>query len=377
MTPFDFRPRTRVLFGPGEFARLGEVAREQGGTRCLLIADQGMLKAGYAQEAARSLKARRMEVFAFHDFTGNPTSAMVEEGARYAAPHNINLVVGLGGGSSLDCAKAINLLLTSGGSLQEYWGYGKAKQPLHPMVAVPTTAGPGSEAQTYASIVDVETKTKMACGDARIVYRTAILDPRLTVTQPATVTAAAGFDAMAHAIETLLSTRRNAISECFSREAWRLLNANFERVLKEPEDLTARGAMLIAAHFAGLAVENAMAGAAHACAEPLTVGYGLSHGVALSLVLPPVIAWSLAAESPASKWSMDALPRDLASLELPARLRDLARRAELPLSLRDTTVPEAALPRLAEEAAVQWTGKFSPRRFDADAALEIYRAAFA
>ena len=376
MIPFDFRPRTRVLFGPGEFARLGEVAREVGGTRCLLVADQGMVKAGYAQEAARSLKARRMEVFAFHDFTANPTSAMVEAGASYAAPHNVNLVVGVGGGSSLDCAKAINLLLTSGGAMRDYWGYGKAKQPPHPMVAVPTTAGPGSEAQTHASIVDAESKTKMTCGDARMVYRTAILDPRLTLTQPAEVTAAAGFDAIAHAIETLFSTRRNAASECFSREAWRLLNLNFERVLKEPEDVSARGAMLIAAHFAGLAVENAMAGAAHACAEPLTARYGLAHGAALSLVLPPVIEWSLNTESPAAKWANDVLPRDLADAQFPARLRDLARRAELPLSLRDTPVPESALPRLAEEAAVQWTGKFSPRRFDAQAALEIYRTTY-
>jgi len=371
MTPFDFRPRTRILFGPGEFARLGEVARELGGTRCLLVADQGIVGAGYAQEAVRSLKARRMDVFAFHDFTSNPTVAMVEEGARFAAPHNVNLVVGLGGASSLDCAKAINLLLTNGGSIRDYWGYGKASQPLHPMVAVPTTAGSGGEAQSYASIIDTETKTKMACGDARIVYRTAILDPRLTLTQPAAVAAASGFDAIAHSLETLISTRRNAVSECFSREAWRLLGANFERVLKEPEDVNARGAMLVGAHFAGLAAENAMLGAAHACAEPLTARYGLAHGAALALVLPHVL-----------EWSGNALPRDIvetigAERDLPSRLRQLAQRAELPGCLRDAEIPEGALPRLAEEAAAQWTGKFSPRRFDADAALEIYRAAYA
>jgi alcohol dehydrogenase len=370
MTPFDFRPRTRILFGPGEFARLGEVARELGGTRCLLVADQGLVGAGYAQEAVRSLKARRMDVFAFHDFTSNPTVAMVEEGARYAAPHNVNLVVGLGGGSSLDCAKAINLLLTNGGSIRDYWGYGKASQPLHPMVAVTTTAGSGSEAQSYASIIDAETKTRMTCGDARIVYSTAILDPRLTLTQPPAVAAASGFDAIAHSLETLISTRRNAVSECFSREAWRLLGANFERVLKEPEDVNARSAMLVGAHFAGLAAENAMLGAAHACAEPLTGRYGLAHGAALALMLPPVLEWSV-------ETSDSPLLREVADLDLPARLRHLAQRAELPGSLRDAEVPEGALPRLAEEAAAQWTGKFSPRKFDADAALEIYRAAYA
>src|SRR5579863_10213568 len=144
MTSFDFRPRTRILFGAGEFTRLGELAREQGGTRCLVIADSGMVEAGYVNEATRALKARRMEVFAFHEFTANPTTTMIEAARDYASPLNVNLVVGLGGGSSLDCAKAINLLLTSGGAMRDYWGYGKAKQPLHPMLAVPTTAGPGS-----------------------------------------------------------------------------------------------------------------------------------------------------------------------------------------------------------------------------------------
>jgi alcohol dehydrogenase len=133
---------------------------------------------------------------------------------------------------------------------------------------------------------------------------------------------------------------------------------------------------LIAAHFAGVAVENAMAGAAHACAEPLTARYGVAHGAALSLVLPPVIEWSLNAESPAAKWANDVLPRDLVDVQFPKRLRHLAQRAELPTSLSDTPVPESALPRLAEEAAVQWTAKFSPRPFDAEAALEIYRTAW-
>src|SRR5579862_916608 len=141
MTPFDFRPRTRVLFGEGEFARLGEVARELGATRCLLVADPGMVNAGYAQEAVRALKARRMEAFSFHDFSPDPTSVMVEAGAAFAAPHNVNLIVALGGGSSMDCAKAINFVVSNGGRLRDYWGYGKASHPMLPMIAVPTTAG--------------------------------------------------------------------------------------------------------------------------------------------------------------------------------------------------------------------------------------------
>lgn len=368
MTPFDFRPRTRVLFGAGEFARLGEVARELGGTKCLLVADRGMLECGYAQEAMRTLKARRMDVAAFHEFDAGPTVAMVEAGAKLASPLSINLIVGLGGGSSLDCAKAINFVLSNGGSIRDYWGYGKAAHPMLPMIAVPTTAGTGSEAQSYAVIADPERNVKMACGDTKAAFRVAILDPRLTVSQPAELTAATGYDAISHAVETLVSTRRTALSECFSRSAWRLLNSNFERVLKDPSDLDARGAMLIGSHFGGLAIENSMLGATHACASPLSTHYDLPHGVAIALMLARVVEFNSAV---AGRYY-----NELYSPGLVGRLRDLADSAGLPLNLREAAVPQEALPRLAEEASAQWTGRFNPRPFDTGAALEIYQAAY-
>jgi len=374
MTPFDFRPRTRVLFGAGEFARLGEVARELGGTRCLLVADQGMLDRGYAQEAMRSLKARRMEVFAFHDFSAGPTTAMIATGAAFADPLKVDLIVGLGGGSSLDCAKAINFVLSNGGAIRDYWGYGKASRAMLPMIAVPTTAGTGSEAQTYTVIADSKTGAKMACGDIKAGFRAAILDPKLTTTLSRAMTAATGYDAISHAVETLVSTRRNALSESFSRSAWRLLNTSFERVLKEPEDLEARGAMLVGAHFAGLAMENSMLGAAHACATPLTTHYGLPHGVAIAVMLAHVVEWN---GSVAENQYADLHTGNLLNTgNLEERLRELGHKADLPMTLRAASVPESALPRLAEEAGSQWAGKFNPRHFDQAAALEIYQCAY-
>jgi alcohol dehydrogenase len=368
MTPFDFRPRTRIVFGTGEFARIGELARELGGTRCLLVADPGMVAAGYAQEATRTLKARRMEVFGFHDFSASPTTAMVEAGRAFAEPLKIDMIAGLGGGSSMDCAKAINFVLTNGGTMRDYWGYGKATRPMLPMIAIPATAGTGSEAQSYALIADPETRVRMACGDAKAVFRVAVLDPKLTVSQPAPVAASTGYDAISHAVETLVSTRRTPISECFSREAWRLLNHGFERVLAQPDDLEARGAMLLGAHFGGLAVEYSMLGAAHACAHPLTTHYELAHGVAIALMLSHVVRWN----GPAVGERYD----ELYAGDLAVRLHHLAELASLPLSLRDASVPEAALPRLAEEASAQWAGRFNPRPFDTAAALEIYQRAY-
>ncbi len=368
MTSFDFRPRTRVLFGVGEFARLGEVARELGGTRCLLVADPGIVEAGYAKEAIRTLKARRMEVFAFHDFSINPSAAMMEGGAAYAAPLQVDLIVSVGGGSSMDCAKGINFVLSNGGRMRDYWGYGKASRPMLPMIAVPTTAGTGSEAQSFCVVTEPESRVRMACGDPKAAFRVAILDPKLTLSQPRMLAAATGYDALSHALETLVTTRHTALSECFSRSAWRLINSSFDRMLEAPNDLDARGELLLGAHFGGLAVENSMLGAAHACAGPLTARYGIPHGVAMALTLPHVVRWNRPVAGP----RYDEL--HVEDLEL--RLHHLAEAADFPLSLREAGVPSEALPRLAEEAGSQWTGRFNPRPFDAAGALEIYRWAY-
>ena len=241
-------------------------------------------------------------------------------------------------------------------------------KPLLLMIAVPTVAGSGNEAQSNCAIYDPpdgskedgskHDGSKVICGDPKIFFRTAVLDANLTLGQPAALTAANGYDAIGRAVETLFSTRRTPISECFSREAYRLLDSAFGRVLRVPEDLEARSAILLGAHFAGLAVEFSALGPAHACAQPLVKNYKLLPGVALALVLLPALEW------------MEE------GADLAPRLRHLAAAAELPTTLNDAAIPEQVLPRLAEEAAAQWTGRFSSRHFDAGSALEIYRAAY-
>ncbi len=165
---------------------------------------------------------------------------MIEAGPALVATHKIDSIIGLGGGSSLDCAKGINFLLTNGGRMPDYRGYGKASQPMLPMIAIPTTAGTGSEAQSYALISDAETHVKMACGDPKAAFRVAMLDPALTVSQPRSITATSGFDAIAHAVETYVTTKRNPLSEIFSREAWRLLEPNYEQCCATGRSRSAR-----------------------------------------------------------------------------------------------------------------------------------------
>lgn len=380
IVPFDYQPTTRVVFGPGTIKQLGALVRELDGSRVLLVTDPGLESAGHPQRALASLEDAGLKAYVFDGVEENPTNRHVEAGLQVARKEQIDFLVAVGGGSSMDCAKGINFLVTNGGTMADYRGFGKAGKPMLPSVGVPTTAGTGSEAQSYALIADEESHMKMACGDRKVAFRAAILDPELTVSQPAAVTAVTGIDAISHAVESYVSSRRNPLSGLFAREAWRLLEPNIERVLRKPDDLEARAAMQLGSHYAGLAIENAMLGACHACANPLTAHYGITHGIAIGVLLPHVVRFNAI--------QVEALYRDLAreaglrngdkhaaSEALAERLSQLLRAANLPVRLSDLGISAGILAVLADEAAEQWTGKFNPRPVAQTDLLSLYEAA--
>jgi alcohol dehydrogenase len=376
---FDLALHTRVVFGAGTLDRLGELGRELGFKRTLVVSDKGLLATGLADRAKTLLNTAGIDAWSFHDFESNPDMAMVEAGRRVAAAHKIDSLVALGGGSSLDCAKGINFVLTNGGTMRDYWGFGKARLPMFPSIGVPTTAGTGSEAQAYALISDTETHRKMACGDPKASFQVAILDPELTVSQPREVAAAAGFDAISHAVESFVTTKRTAISDLFAREAWRLLDGHYEVVLREPSNIEARGAMLLGAHEAGVAIEQSMLGATHACANPLTSRYGTTHAVAISVMLPQVVRWN--AEVVGERYAellrvSGRAGTDNPGDQLALRLEELARGGGLPVTLQSLNIPREDLPILAENATKEWTGTFNPRLLDASSARLLYERAY-
>ena len=379
--PFDFQLHTRVVFGAGALDRLGDLARELSFSRSLVVADRGVVGAGHANRAMTILGAAGIAASLFYDFDANPDGRMVEAGRAAAAAHGIDSIVAVGGGSSLDCAKGINFVFTNGGTMRDYRGFGKATRPMLPSIGVPTTAGTGSEAQTYALISDPDSHEKMACGDPKAAFRVAILDPVLTVSQPRAVTAIAGYDALSHAVESFVTVRRSPLSELFARDAWRRLDGHYERVLADPDDGPARAAMLLGAHEAGIAIEQSMLGATHACANPLSARYGATHGVAIAVMLPHVVRWN--AHHVGSRYAelvgltqASAAGAQQAAEQLAGRLAALARMGNLPGTLRDLGVPRDGLPALAADAATEWTGTFNPRPFDAAGAQELYERAY-
>jgi alcohol dehydrogenase len=358
-----------VISGFGKLDTVGDAAHELGISRALIVADEGIVAAGFVERAARLLEAAGVVPSCFHEFGPNPDTAMVDAGRVRAAAHGVDGIVALGGGSSLDCAKGINFVFTNGGSMRDYRGHGKASKPMLPSIGIPTTAGTGSEAQSFAIISDAETHAKMACGDEKAMFRLVILDPSLTVSQPREVTAVAGYDALSHAVEAYVTTKRTTASQALAREAWSLLERNYERVLEAPADIAARSAMLVAPNRAGAAIELSMLGATHACANSLTAKYGTTHGVAIAVMLPHVVRWN--AEVVGDLYG-DLWPgRDLAG-----RLDALARAGGLPRTLRELGASPGDFGALAADAATQWTGQHNPRAFDAAAARVLYERAW-
>jgi alcohol dehydrogenase len=384
LAPFDHQSRTRMVFGVNAVDRVGRLATELGGKFALLVTDRGIVAAGHAARVAKLLEAEGIKVACFDQVEENPGTRCVDKCVELAGNSGANLIVGLGGGSSMDTAKGCNFLLTNGGRMKDYWGVGKAKHPMLPLIAIPTTGGTGSECQSFALITDEHTHQKMACGDPKAAARVALLDPALTVSQPRRVTACSGIDAVAHALETAVTNARTSLSLMYSREALRLTLAGLPRVLASPHDLEARGWMLLGAALGGTAIENSMLGAAHAAANPLTAHFGIVHGHAVGLMLPHVIRFNAGDPAAASAYEEALLVTGIvveAKTALPAAevlarsVEQLLRQAGLASSLRELGVPAGAPTKLAAEAASQWTARFNPRPVAAPDFEQIYLAA--
>ena len=380
----DVQSRTRIVFGDGAVHRLGEFAQQLGGGAALLVTDRGIRAAGHVEVACELLDAAGVAVTVFEDVHENPTTRHEDACVEVARAAEVELIIGLGGGSSLDTAKGCNFILTNGGQMADYWGIGKASKPMLPLIAVPTTAGTGSECQSFALIADEKTHQKMACGDVKAAAAVAVLDPALTVTQPRHVAACTGVDAITHAVESFVSTKRNAWSTMLAGQSLGLTIGQLGRVLDDGEDREARGAMLLGAAMAGTAIENSMLGAAHAAANPLTARFDVVHGQAVGLMLPHVIRFN-ATDGEVAGWYAD-LARDVgvaegggddvaAAFVLAERIEGVVREAGLATRLGELEIGGEHAGELADEAAEQWTGRFNPRAVGREEFVRLFEAA--
>jgi len=376
---FEVRPGPRLVVGPGSIDRLGRLSRELAGSRALVVSDPGIVEAGHTAGAIESLTEAGVATAVFDAFGENPTADHVEAGATLAREFRPDLLVGLGGGSSMDCAKGINFLFSCGGRMQNYRGRDSTRAPMLPSIAVPTTAGTGSETQSFALVSDPATGLKMACGAPGAAFRIAILDVNLTLTQPLSLVALTGIDALSHAVESHVSRAATPASQIFSREAFRLLATNLPGVFTDGGSIAARSAVQFGAALAGLAIENSMLGAAHALANPLTAAHHVAHGQAVGLMLPHVVRFNGpacgAAYADLLREIGMAVAADAAGERLARWLSDLLTAARLATSLTSAQVAAPETTRLAAQAASQWTADFNPRPVTATDLAALYEAA--
>jgi alcohol dehydrogenase len=370
MIPFDARPNPAILFGPGRLAELPKCASSLGAKNLLLVTDPGIVAAGHVRRAVDFLAAAGLGVTVYEGSHVNPTESDIEACRDFASTLNPDALIGLGGGSSMDTAKGCNFLLHNGGRMADFRGYGLAKNAMLPFIAIPTTAGTGSECQSYAVVSRDDSHEKMACGDPKALARIAILDPELTISQPPAVAILTALDALSHALESAVCIKRNPVSSAYSAAAFRLIVSAIRSVLDGSANLETRGRMLLGAAMAGSAIENSMLGAAHAAANPLTARFALTHGHAVSLMLPHVIRLN------SSETAIAAIYEDFATVlgcPLLAWLEETIALAKLPLTAIDPT----AIPDLAEAAVQQWTGRFNPVPLDHATFTSLYQKAVA
>lgn len=382
MQPFSFNTAPSLVFGSGSLARIGAIAAQHLGPRVALVTDAGLVKAGLVGKAVHALEEAGIAVDVFDGVVADPPENVVLAAVAKAKAFDARAVIGFGGGSSIDVAKLVALLATSGESLSDVYGVSIAKGPRFPLLAVPTTAGTGSEV-TPISIVTTGAHEKKGVVSAIIIPDIALLDPDLTLNLPPHVTAATGIDAMVHAIEAYTSTsaNNNPVSKALAREALRLLGRNIERAVHHGQDGEARAAMLLGSMLAGQAFANSPVAAVHALAYPIGGHFGVPHGLSNALVLPHVLRFNASScEAAYTELAPHAFPEleDHASANAFAdALAALCTKVGLQPRLRDVGIPQDALPLLAKDAMKQTRLLVNnPRPLALGDARAIYEAAW-
>ncbi|WP_322103161.1 iron-containing alcohol dehydrogenase [Paraburkholderia sp. J41] len=368
-TSFSFCTPTVIEYGAGRLAQLPAFVQRLGGHRVLVVGDPGVKAAGIVDRVLDTLRRSDIEAFAFTDVESDPAVQSVRDGTAAARDARCDLIVGVGGGSALDTSKAIGLMLRNAGDIRDYVGIDKVPQAGAPVIAIPTTSGTGSELTIWSVLSDVETDTKISVGSVLNCPRIGLLDPELTVSLPAPITAATGMDALTHAVESCVNLASQPITEALAHQAISLIGKSLRRAVHEGTNLEARGDMLLASAMAGIAFNATRLGLVHAFALPLGNKFGIPHGLVNAIMLPPVIAYNASA-------NVDGYARVAALLEpeTGARLADAAAaheaavivarlRADIGITktLADFGVSEPRFGAIVDEAMLSGNVAVNPR----------------
>jgi len=386
MNSFTFNTTASIRFQEGAAASLSTACQKILGERILFVTDQGLTKIGLAQGSLESLQQTGITVTLFDQVEADPSVDTLMAAVDKARQIDATGIVGFGGGSSMDVAKLTALLVGSNENLAEVWGVDNAQGPRLPLVLIPTTAGTGSEV-TPIAIMTIGQDEKRGVSSAVILPDVAILDPLLTTSLPASITAATGIDAMVHAIEGYASrgTNNNPISKILATQSLSLLGANLELAVTDGTNIKARGAMLLGSMLAGMAFANSPVAAVHALAYPIGGTFHVPHGLSNALVLPHVLRFNASEAAPDYAELAPFIFPDIDTArnsqevcaEFIERLAALSATVGLPQKLREVGITRGDLPSMASDAMKQIRLLVNnPRKVTEQDALAIYQAAW-
>lgn len=381
---FSFTGAGRIVFGNGAFEQLAEEIKTLGGKRPLVVLDRGLSLAGMKQRVSAYFKKAGMKIVIFDKVEGEPHLELADEGAKVAAAKKCDLIIGIGGGSAMDVAKAVAVLTANKGRAVEYLGLNNIPGPGLPTIMIPTTAGTGSEVTFTSVFIRKDLQKKEGMNSPYLYPSLALLDPELTLTVPPQVTAATGIDALCHAIESYTSIAASPMSEMVSLEAIDLISSNLRACVHNGTDLDARGAMLLGSLYAGLGLANAGVTAVHSLSYPLGGMFGIPHGLANTLLLPAVMNFNLpgALEKFAVIAEVMGVPTEGLTLNEAAgravgAVEDLIDDCGIYDSLETLGIMETDFPKLVDVAmTVARPLANNPRKITAQDALEIYNDAY-
>jgi len=364
---FDFRCPT-IAYAPGGASALGNRIKDLGGKRVLLCSDGGIQKTGILELIRASLENAGLAVTCFFDIDSNPTIETVDRGYEHLLAGQSDSVLAVGGGSVIDAAKAIALLGTNPPPLSRYFGIGLASRPSLPLVAVPTTAGTGSEVTWVAVISDTRVRKKLSIVGPGVIPDLSLLDPTLLATLPRKVIAESGLDALSHAVEAFISCFSSPISDGMALESMRLIAGSLKRFFEKSSDMEAAGSMLLASSMAGIAFGNARTATAHAMAHALGGFYNMGHGISCAVVLPVTLEFvretvpeRLVQIAAALGEKTDCLSADLAAGKAIQMIASLSEQLGIPKGLKALGVKREDLAVLSEHAMATGLQAASPR----------------
>ena len=379
---FMFGIPSFVQFKPGIAKTVGEVAVSMGAKKVFFVYDKGVKAAGIVDGVLASLKEAGLDVLEYDGVLPNPPDTIVEEAAATAKDFQADVTVALGGGSSIDCAKAINILQTNPSPINQYDGLNLVKIPTKPLLAIPTTAGTGSEVTAFSIVTDTVQMKKMVIGGQFVGATMALVDPELTLGLPAAITASTGMDALTHAIEAYVSKGAMVPTDVNALKAIELIYPNLSQATKNGQDMEARTNMLLGSMMAGIAFNCAVLGLVHSIAHPLSVHCGLPHGVANAVGLPWVMEFNASVVPEKTKdialaMGLDVAsktPKEAAAIAV-AAVHTLSKELNIP-TLSELNVPKDMFDRLAEDALKEISTIFNPRDVTKDDVLAILEKAY-